>query len=73
MKTLVKTLRVAQTKGDKVYSGVEYKQENDKLVIYLDYTIYDYELQPQKLINYLSDNYWYEWYDSTTIYVYSKK
>ena len=73
MKTLVKALQVAQTKGDRTYSGVEYKQENDKLVIYLDYTIYDYELQPQKLINYLSDNYWYEWYDSTTIHVYSKK
>lgn len=73
MKTLVKALQVAQAKGDRAYSGVDYKQENDKLVIYLDYTIYDYKLQPQKLINYLSDNYWYEWYDSTTIHVYSKK
>ena len=73
MKTLVKALQTTQAKGDRVYSGVEYKQENDKLVIYLNYTIYDYELQPQKPINYLSDNYWYEWHDSTTIHVYSKK
>ena len=73
MKTLVKALQVTQAKGDRAYGGVEYKQENNKLVIYLDYTIYDYELQPQKLINYLNDNYWYEWYDSTTIHVYSKK
>ena len=35
MKTLVKALQVAQAKGGKAYSGVEYKQENDKLVIYL--------------------------------------
>ena len=35
MKTLFNVLQAAQAKGDKAYSGVEYKQENDKLVIYL--------------------------------------
>ena len=46
-----------------------YRLEENHVVICLEYTVYDYEFQNEKLMNLLS-NYDYEWYNSVEIEVY---
>lgn len=51
------------------YKDLFYRVENDKVVISLEETFYDYEFQPSTLME-LLEQYCYEWYNSVEIEVY---
>lgn len=78
MNKLVETLINTKLKGDKTLQALEFDyvmQDGEYKMIMIDLasTIYDYELRPEKMMKYLEQLFFCEWYDSTTIHVYPKE
>ena len=55
--------------NNKYLHDMFYRVENDKVVVCLEETFYDYDFESVELMNLLS-NYNYEWYNSVEIEVY---
>ena len=55
--------------NNKYLHDMFYRVENNKIVVCLEFTFYDYDFRNVELMNLLS-NYNYEWYNSTEIEVY---
>ena len=55
--------------NNKYLHDMFYRVENNKIVVCLEFTFYDYDFRNEQLMT-LLDNYNYEWYNSTEIEVY---
>ena len=68
MFTLLGQLKELQANNPR-YENLFYRLENEKVVICLEETFYDYDFEPAQLMEILQ-NYCYEWYNSVEIEVY---
>ena len=68
MFTLLGQLKELQENNPR-YANLFYRLENEKVVICLEETFYDYDFEPAQLMEILQ-NYCYEWYNSVEIEVY---
>ena len=68
MFTLLGQLKELQANNPR-YTNLFYRLENEKVVVCLEETFYDYDFEPAQLMEILQ-NYCYEWYNSVEIEVY---